>query len=206
MFAFVSLLAAPLVAADLSATLKAVETHYNRPRTIQLVFYQSFKGDGRISREESGDLFLSRPGRMFWRYQEPLGKQFLVDGRFVWFYSPTAGKVEKSVVNQSEDLRAPLAFLLGRLDFFKFFKEFRHREEAGDLIVVAQPKSEKAPYAAVEFRINAQNQIRHLRVTGQDRSIMDFRFTSEVLNPKIDPKLFVFQQPEGVKIVEVADQ
>jgi outer membrane lipoprotein carrier protein len=192
--------------ADLMTTLKAVEERYNRPKTVQLVFQQSLSGSGRISRSESGDLFLQRPGRMFWRYSEPAGKQFLVDGKFVWFYSPTAGKVEKSAVKESEDLRAPLAFLLGKLDFLKFFKQFRHREEGGQLVVAALPKSEKAPYTEVEFRIDAQHRIRHLRVTGQDRSNMDFTFTSEVLNPKLDSKLFVFQPPAGAQIVEVGDQ
>jgi outer membrane lipoprotein-sorting protein len=40
-----------------------------------------------------------------------------------------------------------------------------------------------------------------VRATGQDHSILDFRFDQEKLNPQIDSKLFKFELPAG-SIVE----
>ena len=67
---------------------------------------------------------LRKPGRMRWDYSEPSGKLFLSDGKDVYLYTPDANRVEKTKLKASEDMRAPLAFLLGKLDFSKEFRDF----------------------------------------------------------------------------------
>jgi outer membrane lipoprotein carrier protein len=187
---------------DFQKTLRGVENRYNRARTMQMSFQQSFSGHGRMARTESGELFLQKPGRMRWEYSSPAGKIFLTDGSFAWFYSPSAARVEKSKMKESDDLRAPLAFLMGRLDFQRDFREFRYRREGEDLLVTAMPKSQKAPYTEVEFRVAPGDVISELRVTGQDRSVMTFHLSNLRMNPALAPALFRFRAPEGVPVVE----
>jgi outer membrane lipoprotein carrier protein len=197
----------PLFAApDLQTVLRAVENRYNSPRTMQLNFEQSFSAQGRMTRSESGILYLQKPGRMRWDYQTPEGKLFLADGKFIWFYSPNLGRVERTPIKESGDLRAPLAFLMGRLDFNRDFKEFRTRPESGgDLAVTALPKSDKSPYTQVEFLITPDARIRVLKVTGQDRSVMSFHLGGEKANPALDANLFRYSPPPGIEVVDVAD-
>jgi outer membrane lipoprotein carrier protein len=192
-----------MAATDLPSLLRKVEARYNSPRTMQLSFEQSLTGQGRITRTESGILYLQKPGRMRWDYQAPEGKVFLADGKYVWFYSPSAGRVERSPMKESDDLRAPLAFLMGRLDFNRDFKEFRTRPEGEDLYIVATPKSDRAPYTSVEFLVTPDHRIRLLKVIGQDNSVMTFQLKDEKKNPKLDAGLFRFQAPAGVEVVEV---
>ena len=159
-----------------------------------------------MSRKETGELFLAKPGKMLWRYKEPAGKQFLVDGKTVWFYTPNTGRVERSPVKQSDDMRAPLAFLLGQLDFEKYFGEFRSAPDAGipgAQRITAAPKSKRAPYTQVEFTVTPNYDIRSLKVLGQDGSVMEFGFSSVTPNPALDPKLFEFHAPAGAEVVEV---
>jgi len=191
---------------DLQKTLRAVESRYNRAKTMQMSFQQSFSGQGRMARSETGELYLAKPGRMRWEYTTPAGKLFLTDGSFAWFYSPSAGKVERSKLKESDDLRAPLAFLMGRLDFQRDFREFRHRMEGEDLLIVALPKSAKAPYTEVEFRVTPDATISALRVTGQDKSVMTFRLAGLKMNPKLDAGLFTFRAPDGVPVVDAGAQ
>ena len=148
------------------------------------------------------DLYLLKPGRMLWRYRQPPGKFFLSDGKFAYLYSPAAKQVSKSPLKETEDLRAPLAFLMGRLDFQRDFKEFRTMREGENSYIVASPKSEKAPYTQAAFLVNKENQILRLRVTGQDQSILIYNLSGERSNHALSPTLFTFRMPEGAELVE----
>jgi outer membrane lipoprotein carrier protein len=191
---------------DILRLLRGVEERYNRPRTVQIRFEQTLQGYGGAPRRETGTLYLLRPGRMRWDYERPKGKFFLVDGKNVYFYSPTIQRVEKSPLKESDDMRAPLAFLIGRLDFQRYFREFRSRPEGSNIYIVAKPKSERAPYAAVEFAVTADYRIAALKVIGQDESVMEFAFSAEVINPRLDERLFTFRPPPDVEVVEVEAQ
>ena len=44
--------------------------------------------------------------------------------------------------------------------------------------------------------------IREVKVTGFDKSVLDFTFDQEKLDPPLDAKLFQFQVPPGAEVVE----
>ncbi len=198
------LLFAPALSAqtELLRLLHGVEERYNNPRSMQFAFEQTQSGSGRITRAESGSLYLERPGRMLWDYRQPAGKFFLADGKFAYFYSPATRQVAKSPLKASDDLRAPLAFLMGRLDFQRDFKEFRTMPEGENTYIVALPKSEKAPYTQVAFLVTKAHQILRLRVTGQDQSVLVYSLSGERANPPLAAGLFTFRLPEGAELVE----
>jgi outer membrane lipoprotein carrier protein len=197
-------IAVPWLAAgqDLSMILKSVENRYNRAQTIQVLFDQTYTAQGRPQRRESGELFLRKPGRMRWEYSTPPGKLFISDGKQVYLYSPAAKRVERARVKESDDLRAPLGFLLGKLDFWRDFQKFVHRPEGEDLRITAQPNSERAYYQEVEFVVTPARQIRYLKVLGQDHSVMEFHFSNERINVALPETLFRFVPPPGVEVVE----
>ena len=186
---------------DLTRLLALVERRYNGTSTLQLRFEQLYRGGGQPSRAESGILFLKKPGRMRWEYRHPEGKLFVSDGRDGWFYSPAMNQVEKSSMKGSEDLRAPLAFLMGRLDFGRDFGSFRS-EPVGDLLrVTGIPKAAKSPYREVEFLLAHTGELRGVHVTGQDGGVMNFRFSEEQLRVALRDDLFQFRVPVGAELV-----
>ena len=191
---------------DLSSVLKAVEARYNRAQTIQVLFEQTFTAQGRPQRRESGELFLRKPGRMRWEYSAPPGKLFVSDGKQIYLYSPANNRVERMRVKESDDLRAPLGFLLGRLDFWRDFQRFLSQPEGEDLRITAQPKSDRAPYQEVEFVVTPARQIRFLRIRGQDHSAMEFRFSNERINPALPETLFRFVPPPGAEVVDAISE
>ncbi len=195
-------LAVSQAATDVTAVLKAVQNRYNRAQTVQVLFQQTYSMRGRVSRTETGELFLRKPGRMRWQYDSPKGKLFISDGKQVFLYTPASNQVQKMKVRESDDMRAPLAFLLGKLDFWRDFDRFVSRPDGSDLRLTARPKSDQAPYTEVEFIVTPSNQIRYLRITGQDQSVMEFRFASEKLNPALPESLFRFSVPPGVDVLE----
>jgi outer membrane lipoprotein carrier protein len=182
--------------------LKNVETRYNRAQSLKLDFSESYAGVKSPVQNDSGVLYLRKPGRMRWEYSSPAGKVFISDGKDVIFYSPDEQRAQKSKLKESEDMRAPLAFLLGKLDFKKEFKSFRIRVEGNDTWIVAEPKSENLAYSKVEFLATPEGEIRRVRVTGQDQSTLDFEFSNEQLNAPVAQSLFTFHPPPGVQVVE----
>jgi outer membrane lipoprotein carrier protein len=189
-------------APELEPTLRAIENRYNHAQSLKLDFSESYLASRRPTQTESGILYLRKPGRMRWEYTSPPGKIFLADGKDTWLYTPDDHHAEKAPLKLSEDDRAPLAFLLGKLDFHKDFQSFESVNENGNSWIVAKPKSQNLPYKEVEFLATPDGQIHKIRVTDQDQSKLEYTFSNEQLNTPVAPGLFVFHPPAGVEVVE----
>ncbi len=192
------------LAADtpLDALLKKVENRYNRAKTLEVLFSETYTPAGRMQRTESGKLELRKPGRMRWDYAQPKGKLFISDGKTVWLWTPTENRAEKMKLQESEDMHAPLAFLLGKLNFQKEFRNFQSKAEGPDTRITAEPKTDSLPYSAVEFVVTPEGRIRQVKVTGFDKSTLDFTFDQEKVDPPLDSKLFQFKPPQGAEVVQ----
>jgi outer membrane lipoprotein carrier protein len=196
----------PAADSGASGLLKDLETRYNRARTVQVLFEQSFTGMGRPRQVERGELFLRKPGRMRWQYSSPAGKLFISDSKLFYVYTPSSNRVQQGKVKESDDLRAPLGFLLGKLDFWRDFKRFISRPEGADVRITAEPSSERSPYSQVEFVVSPSREIRYLKILGQDQSVMEFRFSQERLDQPLPESLFRFEPPAGVEIVNAIEE
>ena len=200
----IGLLAVSAFAGDpaLDALLKGVEIRYNSAKTLQVLFHEDYTPPGRAKRSESGTLVLRKPGRMRWDYDQPKGKLFIGDGKFLWLYTPEDNRAEKMKLKATDDMRAPLAFLLGKLDFQKEFRNLQAKPEGPDTRITAEPKTDNLPYSAVEFVVDADQRIKVVKVTGFDHSILEFHFEEEKVDPALEAKLFQFQAPKGAQLVE----
>lgn len=187
--------------ADLKSVLRGVESRYNRAKTLRVTFSETFSGQGRPRQSESGQLVLRKPGRMRWDYTEPAGKLFLSDGKQVYLYSPDLKRVEKMPLKESEDMRAPMAFLLGKLEFEKEFRDISLRREGNDWVITGTAKSDRLPYSKVTMWIAPDYAIRKLVVNGQDYSVLAFQFDSEQVNVPVDDEMFRFRMPAGATLV-----
>jgi len=186
---------------DLQALLKGIEQRYNRAKTLQVQFNESYSVQGQARKSESGELTLRKPGRMRWDYTTPQGKVFLSDGKDVYLYTPNTHRVETTKLKASDDMHAPLAFLLGKLDFSKEFRDFEVKPDGANYIVTAKAKTDKLPYEKVEMLVTPDYQIQRLVVNGQDQSILAFQFAQEKINPVVNDNRFKFQMPAGATLV-----
>src|SRR5580658_11031528 len=103
---------------DVHATAAAVDEHYNHLRTLETQFTEIYRGNG-MERTESGTLWLEKgglkkPGKMRWEYRSPREKLFVSDGKDAWFYVPDDRQARKTDARKLDDIRSPLAFLLGK--------------------------------------------------------------------------------------------
>ena len=115
---------------------QAVDQHYNRLRSLEAEFSEIYQGGG-LQRTESGTLRLKKPGKMRWDYRSPEEKLFVSNGTDAWLYLPQEKQARRSSLKQLEDLRSPLAFLLGKT---RLEKELQNLSFAPD-VQVWQPGS-----------------------------------------------------------------
>ena len=188
--------------AKVEALLKEVESHYNQAKTLQVLFQEDYTAPGKARATDRGILMLRKPGRMRWDYSQPAGKLVVSDNKFLYVYTPNDNKAQQWKLEESEDMKVPLAFLLGKLDFSREFKNLQAKQEGFDTRVTCEPKNDNLPYSAVEFLMTRDSRIREVKMTGFDKSVLDFVFDQERLNPTLDPKLFTFQLPKGAELVQ----
>jgi outer membrane lipoprotein carrier protein len=190
---------APLDTPPLNSLLKDVESRYNRTKSLQVSFSEQYTPVGRPQRTESGTLYLRKPGRMRCEYALPKGKLCVSDGNFLYVYTPADNRAFKTKLKDSlaDDMRAPLAFLLGKLNFDKEFRNLQAHPEGAATRISGEPKNEI--YSSIEFLVGTDRRIQELKITSVDHSVLNFTFTNEKQDPPISDKLFAFQLPPGAQ-------
>ena len=182
--------------------LRKVESRYNAARTLSVDFVENYSVQGHSRPPEEGKLTLRKEGKMRWDYTHPSGKLFLSDGKTVYLYSAGDNRVEKIPLKDTEDMRAPLAFLLGRLDMKKEFRDFATHPAPDGVWLDASAKNDRVPYDKVQMLVSADGQVRQLKIAGRDLSLLDFSFKDERLNPPLPNNLFHFNIPPGAEVVD----
>ncbi len=185
--------------------IKKVQDRYNGARTLAVDFVESYSILGHARQPETGTLTLRKQGKMRWDYTQPQGKLFISDGRNVYLYTSRDNRVEKVPLKDTEDMRAPLAFLLGRLDMKKEFRDFTVRPGDGGTWLEASAKNDRIPYSKVEMLIAADGSVRNLKVVGRDQSLLAYSFGNEKLNPPVSDQAFHFTIPPGAEVVDAVE-
>jgi outer membrane lipoprotein carrier protein len=185
--------------------VEEVDAHYNHLRTLHANFTEIYHGSG-ISREESGTLWLKRPGKMRWNYEKPREKLFVSDGKTAWFYVPGEQQARKTPMKKLEDLRSPLAYLLGKTKLQKEFEGLSlapdvSPQHADDVVLRGVPKFLEG-VNQVLMEIAPGGRIVRLVVDGADSSITEYRFEDQKENLEIADRQFQFTPPPGVQVLE----
>ena len=186
----------------------AVDAHYNHLRSLEGEFTETYSGNG-AQREESGTLWLKKPRKMRWEYRSPKEKLFVSDGQSVWFYVPAEKQARKTDLKKLDDLRSPIAFLLGKT---KLENELLGLSKvvdqppavSGDTVLRGVPKAGMAQVSEVQLEISVSNQIVRIVLMDADGGTTEFRFKDWKENVEVSESLFHFTAPPGVEMVEGA--
>jgi len=188
---------------QLSNLLATVEARYNHARTLQVLFQEQYTRKGEPHRAEAGRLQLRKPGKMRWDYSQPQGKLFLSDGKYLYLYTPADNRAQRMKLKETDDMRAPLAFLLGKLHFQREFRNLQANPVVGtSWRITAEPKTDDLPYRAVEFVVAQDGRIQEVKVTSYDQAVLEFHFDQEKMDPPLSASLFQFQLPPGAQLTE----
>ena len=192
-------------APDTSAILKGVEKRYNSTTTLEAAFTQTLTDRGRTRAVKKGTVYLSKPKKTRWAYSMPEGDWFLSDENYAYAYDKAKNTVERIKLKETDDMRIPLAFLLGKLDFQKDFGRFNTRREGANTFIAANPKNDKLLFTEVAMLIAPDFSLRRVSVTGQDFSVTEFVLEGEKRNLPVPAALFRFTPPPGATVVDAGE-
>jgi outer membrane lipoprotein carrier protein len=157
-------------------------------------------------------LWLKKPRKMRWEYRSPNEKLFISDGQAVWFYLPAERQLRKTALRKLDDVRSPVAFLLGKT---KLENELRGLSKAVDqspldpanTLLRGVPQSIVSESMAgqvseVQLEITPSDQIVRIVLMEADGAATEFRFAGWKENLELSDSRFQFSPPPGVETVE----
>jgi outer membrane lipoprotein carrier protein len=191
---------------DVHTIAQAVDERYNHLHSLQAEFTEIYRGAG-MERTESGTLWLKKPGKMRWEYRSPRDKLFLSDGKDAWFYVPGERQVRRTAVKKLDDLRSPLAFLLGKTKLEKELQGLSLAPDvaplaAGDVVLRGVPKSLADRVSQVLLEITPGHWIGRILIEEVDGSVTEYRFNSQKEDVAVPDQRFQFVVPDGVEVID----
>ena len=205
--------------------LELFEKRYRSSKALSAVFLEQFIDNGKLVRKEAGRAYFLHPGKMRWDYQVPERNLFLVDGKYVWFYSPSDHTATRMPTKKSEDWRTPLAFLTTDMKLsdvcaqietesndppsvagdFLFRCTLRgSQEDANGAVKVKKPseRSREVHEPPVLFELSPDGELRRVVIAQEGRVQLQFSFKDWQWNPALPKGWFEFIAPPGVAIVD----
>jgi outer membrane lipoprotein carrier protein len=197
--------AAPAEAPDTTladAVVQRIEEHHARTADLVARFTQSYRS-GMLGRElvESGVVSIKRPGRMRWEYLEPEKKLFVSDGTTFYFYVPE----DRQVIVQEQDTQRSLAarLLFGGQGLLEEFEASLDEPlEDGVLRVRLVPRHADAELERAFVDAEPSGVIRSILLEDVQGNRTRFRFEDLRENTGLPDRLFRFQVPAGVEVIQ----
>ena len=194
------------LAVDVKTLAAAVDAHYNHLHSLQAEFTEVYRGAG-MERTESGTLWLKKPGKMRWEYRSPKDKLFVSDGKDAWFYVPDDRQARKTEAKKLEDVRSPLAFMLGKT---KLEKELQGLSlapdvppmQAGNIVLRGVPQALADRVSEILLEITPEHEITRIVIQEVDGATTEYRFGEIKENLAIADGRFQFKPPAGTESVE----
>jgi outer membrane lipoprotein carrier protein len=189
-----------LAAQDNDALIRKVDEHYNHLSSLRAHYSEHYSGMG-MDRSEEGTLLLKKPGRMRWSYATPVGKLFVLDGKFAWFYTPGDAQATRVPAKQLDDLRSPLRFLLGHTQLKKELDNLTVAAADSGFRIAGVPKGMEQRVKLLTLGVTATGAIESMRLEELDGVVTEFTFSDMQENVPVKDADFVFIPPAGVTIV-----
>lgn len=193
-----------------TALLRRFEERYHRATSLQATFLERYRENGRVVRVEAGNAYFLRPGKMRWDYEAPEKNTFVVDGKYVWFYTPADHTATRMPAKQSEDWRTPLAFLTSRLKLTQICAKTEPAQgeppslEHGVVFRCQVRESRNSTDASAPpalFELSPDGQLNRFVIPQEGGIELEFVFKGWRWNPGLSKQIFQFITPPDAVIV-----
>ncbi len=179
-----------------------LQEKYKHIQSFSANFKQVFQSRG-VQLEQSGILMMKKPGKMYWEYQHPDPKFFVLNGDKTLFYIP---KDKQLMVFEGKQDQIPLLFLLGRgniqADFHAQFEKEDQSIEEGNLLIRLTPKRPQSNFSYLILEIIPSTYlIKRLSVIEPIGSRNDYILFGLQENVRISDGQFRLDVPSNVEVI-----
>lgn len=152
----------------------------------------------------NGTVSFKRPGKMFWKYQEPKDQWVLADGQNLYFYQPEQSQVLKTPLKNAFRSDVPLTFLLGIGNLKRDFKVTSKGVENGMYVLQLGPKDGSQGVDEVLLGVDPKNYaINWARIRDPAGNLTTVRFFNLRRGLGLNDAVFRMHIPEGADVVEM---
>jgi len=163
--------------------------------TLQADFEQQVVDEeGRLQQSSQGHMWIMRPGRFRWDYEEPYRQQLVADGTRLWSYDEDLEQV--TVQAAGEVLTATPAMLLGGE---QPLEQVFTLENAGDSVRLL-PKTDDSNITALNLYLE-DGLLQEITAQDSFGNTTTFRFSKLERNPPLPADLFIFVPPAGADVI-----
>jgi outer membrane lipoprotein carrier protein len=150
---------------------------------------------------------MKKPGKMRWEYRSPREKLFVSDGKDTWFYVPSDRQARRTDARKLDDIRSPLAFLLGKSKLEKELHGLSLAPDvsamtAGDVVLRGVPRALAERVSEILLEVTPDHRIARIVINEVDGSATEYRFSDQKENEAIAERQFRFRPPPGTETLE----
>jgi len=170
-------------------------------QTLEANFKQTLVDDQGIELESSsGVVFLNRPDKFRWDYQQPYTQTIVTNGDTLWFYDEdleqvTIRDVSSSIANTPaavfgsyEDIDEQFIIIdMGTIEKFDW--------------VELTPRDIESQYNSIRLGFDSE-QLGMMVMFDNLGQVTRIDFTDEIINKKMDDSMFDFEPPQGIDIID----
>jgi outer membrane lipoprotein-sorting protein len=129
------------------------------------------------------------------------------NGKDAWFYVPDDHQARKELAKKLEDVRSPLAFLLGKTKLEKELQGLSLAPDiepltAGNVVLRGAPRAFSDQINEIVLEVTPESHIARLIIQGVDGATTEYRFANQKEDVAIADGHFDFKAPAGTEVVE----
>jgi outer membrane lipoprotein carrier protein len=177
-----------------------VQNYFHALKSLQADFVQTiFDEKGRTLETSRGRMFMQKPGRFRWDYQEPATQLIVADGQRLWLYDKELQQVTVRLLDKALSA-TPLALLSGAAPIEEAFTVSNTSTRDGLQWYELRPKEEQPEFKLLRVAFNGDTlKLIELEDAFNQRTRLSFEHLQRNVN--IDPELLRFVPPKGVDVV-----
>jgi outer membrane lipoprotein carrier protein len=201
---------APARAQNANELVGKIQRYYDATKDLHAKFDQVLESTlGGRPKKASGDVWLKKPGKMRWDYEQPEDdkKLMVTDGATLWVYEPDAQQALKQSM-KSSTLPAQVSFLIGGAKLADEFDVTVGAAPAGglgqpgDVVLKLVPKTGTAQYRYLLFAADPKTGAVHAtQIIDQQGGTNKLSFSNVEQNKGVPDGKFSFTPPKGTKIL-----
>jgi len=190
-----------LCLSNISFANEVLNKFFNDLKTLQSKFDQKLIDEGGNLLEDSkGEVYLQRPSKFRWHYQNPYEQLIVGDGEKVWIYDMDLEQV--TVKSMDEALgKTPAWLLTSGENIENDFIVTKLSFQAGISSWLLKPKDKEAQFNAIGLSLK-NGELQHFELKDNLGQTTIITFKESRYNQAIDEEYFRFTPPKDVDILE----
>jgi outer membrane lipoprotein carrier protein len=186
------------------ALAQSLQQRYQGIRDFSADFVHSYRGGVlRTQTTERGTVAVKKPGLMRWNYTSPEKKEFVSDGKKIYFYVPQDRQVQVTNAPAADQATTPALFLAGRGNIARdFTASYGDKAPAGTVALKLTPRKAEPDYDYLIVAVDPKTlQIRALTTRDRQGGDSTLTFSNLKENRGLSDNDFAFRIPRGVDVI-----